>query len=175
MNKKQEEILNQYLAQASPEEAQELKKLLNKREQSAGTSSINITANAKKIAKDLQESMGLTQNNVKKMARDLVVEMALQYNPNMSTTEITALINEMVPQENPNKKKLPKDMILQMTRHIIEYHTDTIDKSLLKQMPENWIERYLASFPTDIQRIVYGYIQNKISMEECWTAVKALA
>jgi hypothetical protein len=175
MNKEQKEILDNFLSQASPEEALELKKLLNKRKQNIGISSVNITENAKKMAKDLQESMGLTQNNVKKMARDLVVEMALQYDPNMSMTEIEKLIDEMVPQEDPNKKKLPKEMILQMARHIIEYNTGTIDKSLLHQLPENWIERYLASFPSDIQRVVHGYLQNKISLEECWTAVKALA
>ena len=157
-------FLDEFLRNASAEEAEELYRLLEKRERENKKSfglndKLDLDSMAKNMSKQIQDQLGMANLNIKKMARDLVVQLALQQKPDISQKELNAIVNQMVPEDRgPDiAKKLPPDLLMTMVIQFIE--TD-INSGM------EWKKRYWEVFPREIKLGIAGYLSGDIGKEE---------
>ena len=166
------DIIKDFLDNASEEEIAELTHLLSERGKS-GKNILDINRSAKEISARIMDQMGITNENIKRTARDLVVQMAMQYKPDISYEELKAITHLMVPNEKikPGLNRLPSEILLSMLDHFISYSLGRMPESKKKQLPEGWIEKYWFSFSEEIQILVSALIKNRISEKEFWDEI----
>lgn len=176
---KKRRILEDYIKNATPEERKELNRLLNSRERggpgSVKAQGLNMDVNklARDMSRQINEQMGMTELNIKKMARDLVVQMALQYKPDISTKELTAIVNHMVPEkkESDLSKKIPPQLLKTMIVQFVTYSTGTMTEKDQSGLPEVWAKKYWSAFSPDIKNLITMYLKNGIDNRNFWLAV----
>lgn len=169
--KEVQRILDQFMAGASPEELQELKKLMEERNRRIG-GRINVHKMATAMADQIKRDIGLTQRNIKNTARKLVVDLALQYNPDISTRELKAVINQMVPEERPAHQKLPDEMLLVMLEHFVRYSEGSIPREVEQTLPRGWQRKYWDIFPSEIKQIIAAYLNKDTTHDDFWRSVR---
>ena len=148
------EILSRFLKNANPDEIRELNELI-KRKKNGNMISLNISQQAKQMASNIQNQMGLTTKHIKKMARELVGTMILQYDQHISEKALYALLDQMVPIEPPNTgKNMPPDMLMEMVDHFISYSFGRMSEEYQSNLPEDWPQKYWENFPVDIQKLI---------------------
>jgi len=161
------------LNKATEEELGIIIEALNKRKsRPANTGVMNGENFAKETASNLTERMGLTTDMVKSTAQKLVSDMILQYNPHIPQAELDFLINKWVPQNPPEKEKLPADVTILMAAHFVSYSLGTMSKKDIEELPEGWIEKYWHSFSEEIQKLIAQYLKNLISKDEFWNKLQ---
>ncbi len=162
--KNSKNLLEQFMKDASIEDMQELYRLLDERDKKQKESfglngKLNLDSMAKSMSKQIQEQLGMANLNMKKMARDLVVQLALQYKPDISEKELNVIVNQMVPDSSSSAiaKNLPPDLLMTMVIQFIE--TD-INSGM------DWKKRYWEVFPDEIKLGIAGFLRGDIGKNE---------
>ena len=159
-------LLEQFLKNATVEEMEELYRLLDERDrrqkqrpQFGMSGKLDLDSMAKNMSKQIQEQLGMANLNMKKMARDLVVQLALQHKPDISEKELNAIVNHMVPESRGRDiaKNLPPDLLMTMVVQFIE--TD-INSGM------DWKKRYWEIFPDEIKLGIAGFLSGDIGKDE---------
>ncbi len=163
-------ILNDYMKTATPEEKRELNRLLKSRENS-GHSGVNrqglnvdVKSMAKNMSRQINEQLGKADINIQKMARDLVAQMALQYKPDITDKELSAIIKQMVPEKKSNNisGRIPADIMKNMVMQFVSYSTGLMSERELSQFPDGWVKKYWGAFSRDIRDLITMYLKNGI-------------
>ncbi len=173
--KEAEKILNDFLATASPKERRELRHLLDERKKNPmSLKEMDISGVAKNMAEDLQKTMGLTQDNIRRTAIDMVVRLARQHQPDISDRELSALVREMVPGQDPaGAQKLPPEMIKAMILQFVTYSTGEMSSREQRELPEGWAQKYWDHFPVPVRGLIKNFLQGNMGRSEFWKKVSA--
>ena len=179
---KKRKILEDYIKTASPEERNELNRLLKSREKEditdLRTQGLNMDVNklAKNMSRQINEQLGMADINIKKMARDLVVQMALQHKPDISQKELNAIVNQMVPDKKDSdiSKKIPPDLLKTMITQFVAYSTGNMSGRDQAALPEGWAKKYWNAFSPDIRDLITMYLKNGIDNRNFWLAIEKL-
>lgn len=157
-------LLDRFLRNATVEEMEELYRLLDERDRKQKDSfglngKLDLDSMAKNMSKQIQEQLGMANLNMKKMARDLVVQMALQYNPDISERELNVIVNQMVPDSSSSvvAKNLPPDLLMTMVMQFVETDINT---------GMEWKKRYWEVFPKEIKLGIAGFLSGDIGKDE---------
>lgn len=144
-----DKILREFLQTASPEERRELNRLLEERRSNPmSLNDMDISGTAKSMAEDLQKTMGLTQDNIRKTAIDMVIRLAKQHQPDISESDLTALVREMVPDPRAQaKSNLPPEILKTMVLQFVSYSKGEMPEHELRELPEGWAKKYWEHFP----------------------------
>jgi hypothetical protein len=179
---KKRKILEDYIKSASPGERKELNRLLEAREKKntgdLKSRGLNMDVNqlAKNMSRQINEQLGMADINIKKMAKDLVVQMALQHKPDITEKELSALVNQMVPEkkENDISKKIPPELLKSMIVQFITYSTGSMPEKDQAQLPAGWAKKYWNAFSPDIRDLITMYLKNGIDNRNFWIAIERL-
>jgi hypothetical protein len=165
-----ENILKQFLSDATPEEIDELKKLLDEKKKSPVPGAADFHKIAGKVAKQIHNQMGLTNTNLMQTAKDLVINIALHHNPDLTEQELNVIANNMVPERKV--VKLPADLLHIMIEQFVSYGKGCMSAIELNDLPEGWAQKYWNAFPDIIQKLISAYIRDEITEDEFHKAVK---
>jgi len=179
---KKRKILEDYLKSATPEERKELNRLLNDREKKnvndSNPQGLNMDVNqlAKNMSRQINEQLGMADINIKRMAKDLVVQMAHQYKPDITSKELTAIVALMVPEKKDRdlSKKIPAELLKTMIVQFITYSTGSMPEKEQSQLPEGWAKKYWDVFSPDIRDLITMYLKNGIDNRNFWLAIEKL-
>ena len=164
-------IVKEFLDNATPEERKELDSLLRKRGSLFG-GQVDIYNFAANMAEKIRHDIGYSQRNIKNTARRLVVDLALQYDPDISIEELKAVLREMVPEEQPVYRKLPREVLLVMIEHFISFSDGAMPKETAAGLTKGWQKKYWNVFPPKLKRIIASYISRNISPDEFWRIIR---
>jgi hypothetical protein len=179
---KKRKILEDYIKSATPEEKKELNRLLNSREKRSiddfKNRGLNMDVNqlAKNMSRQINEQLGMADLNIKKMAKDLVEQMARQYKPDITPGELSAIVNQMVPEKKNSDftKKIPLELLKTMIAQFITYSAGSMTEKEQAQLPEGWAKKYWNAFSPDIRDLITMYLKNGIDNRNFWLAVEKL-
>ncbi|MCP4724508.1 MAG: hypothetical protein GY863_05715 [bacterium] len=167
-------IIKDFLDNASPEELQEFITLLEKRKKSPfSMGNMNIEGIASRFASGIQDQIGLTTEKITQSARGIVRDMILQYDPYISEEKVQMLLNEWVPDRGKTWKKLPHEVIVTMVSQFVAYGKGELTDAAKSEFPDGWIDKYWAFFPAGLQKIIKAYLKNRISKADFWDLVEA--
>lgn len=175
-------ILDDFAKSATAGERRELDRLLRAREKGRAGDLKNRGLNmdvrdlAKNMSKQINEQLGMADINIKKMARDMVVQMALQYKPDITQKELTAIVKQMVPEKNDNdiSKKIPPEIMKSMVVQFVAYSTGSMSANEKAQLPGGWAEKYWNAFSQDIRDLITMYLKNGIDNRNFQLAINRL-
>ena len=164
---KKRKIIEEYLKTATPEERRELNRLLKSRKMNDNKLvrqglNIDIKKSAKIMTGEITKQLGMTEKSIKKMARDVVAQMVLQYKPDITNRELTAIVSHMVPESSNKTEKIPKELLKTMIIQFISYSTGNMTEKEKAQLPNGWAEKYWSYFSQDIQYLITAYLKNGI-------------
>lgn len=162
-------ILEDFYANASPEEQRELEHLLKNRKNRSGLNG-QIGPSARDMANNITEQMGLTTENIKNSAREIVAQMILQYDPEISNQKLKALTDLFVSGEK-SKPRVPSEIVVNMLSHLVDYTMGRMPDEVYAGLPEGWTEKYWLHFPEEIQKIFAEFVKQNITEGELWQAV----
>lgn len=167
-------ILEDFIRYASTDEVEELRGLLEARQgrKGKGLGAFDSSGFAGKMAADIQAQMGFTQENVRRMAIDLVIRLARQKQPNISETELEALVNQMVPGAAYSAAKVPPDILKLMVQHYVLFKTGRMSPDELSGLPNGWQQRYWSVFPVGIKKEINDFLGGKSRAEEFWRGIE---
>jgi len=179
---KKRKILEDYIKSATPEERKELNRLLDSREKKSmddfKTQGLNMDVNklAKNMSRQINEQLGMADINIKKMAKDLVVQMALQHKPDITQKELSALVNQMVPEKKNDDilKRIPPEVLKSMIVQFVSYSTGSMPEKEKSQLPDGWAKKYWEVFSQDIRDLITMYLKNGIDNRNFWLAIDKL-
>jgi hypothetical protein len=183
-----QKVIEDFFANASPEDLLELEAYLAKRgnipgqqgpatttvKSKQGVNKLDAKNMAKSFASTLQQRMGLTSEKINQTARDAVRTMILQYDPFVPEKQIDALLDKFVPDKENQWKKIPAESMRAMISQYTAYGRGEMTEENLKSFPEGWAKKYWSNFPPKIQVLIKGYIEDKISKSDFWNFVEAL-
>jgi len=157
-------ILDEFLRNASVEEMEELYRLLDERDRKKTPGpglgvKLDLDSIAKNMSKQIQEQLGMANLNMKKMARDLVVQLARQYQPNITDRELAVIVEQMVPggRKSAVAENLPSDLLMTM---VVQFVESDINSGM------EWKKRYWEVFPDEIKLGIAGFLRGDIGKDE---------
>jgi len=170
MDKDIKKLLSEFLRNASIDDIYELYALLEEREKKQKRQAFNLNLDldsmAKNMSKQIEKQLGMSNLNIKKMAQDLVVQLAIQYKPDITTEELNAILSQMVPDKRTDiAKKIPSDILITMVAHFIE---SDINSGI------EWKKRYWEVFPEEIKLAIAMFLRGDISKDELFKRVYLL-
>jgi len=171
-----QQMLREYMEQASPEQRKELERLLAQKKNSSSVGGMNINGMARGMARDIQKQMGLTRENIRRTARDLVVRLAKQHKPDITDRELALLLEEMIPGSvGPTNavKKVPPDVLKTMILQYVMFKTGRMSREELRDLPPDWQKKYWQIFPDDIKNHINQFITYSIEPHEFWARIRA--
>jgi len=174
---KKRKIIEEYLKTATPEERRELNRLLKSREYSDNRLprqglNVDIKKSAKIMAGEINKQLGMTEKSIKKMATHIVAEMVLQYKPDIADSELTALVNLMVPESSNKTEKIPNELLKTMIIQFISYSSGKMTEREKALFPKGWAEKYWGYFSEDIKQLITAYLKNEIDEHKFWSQLK---
>ncbi len=167
-------IIEEYMVSASPEERDELKKLLGGGSKTPGMSGLNVDVSqiAKNMSKQINKQLGMADINIKKMAKDLVVQMALQHKPDITRKELYAIVDRMVPDRKSSlNNRIPAGMMRSMIVQFISYSTGIMPESEKRCLPSGWEKKYWETFPDDIKYLISAFLKKGLDSGSFWSGV----
>lgn len=181
MNEKEkiEQMIAEFMQGASPAEMAEFKRLLEERQKAPrGLGNINFNALARSMAASIKTQMGITEQSVQQTARTLVRSLAKKHKPDISDPELDGLVELMVPsgsgRQSGTARQLPRDVLLSMVRHIVDYGKGRLSPAELKDLPQGWVEKYWGFFPPEIRRLIDGLMKDRLEEGPFWQEVNRL-
>ena len=177
---KKRKIIEEYLKTATDEERRELNRLLKSRKCSENNGlvrqglNVDIKKNAKIMAEEINQQFGLTEQNIKKMARNLVAQMVLQHKPDISSGELTTVVNQMLQAGSNKPEKLPKELLKTMIVQFVSYSSGEMTAEGKARLPKGWVEKYWGYFPDDVKHLIKSYLKNGIDGRKFWLEVERL-
>lgn len=166
------DILASFMNNATPAEMKELQALMKKRQGPAGVGKLNLSGMAKQVAASINQQMGLSEKFVKETATSTVTRLIKAYAPNISDSELEALLGEMIPSLKRDKaSKIPPDMLKAMIAQFVDYSLGRMSEADKAQMPSQWSAKYWNAFPTIIRNLVTKLLHNEIDEELFWLTV----
>ena len=171
---KKRKIIEEYLKTATPDERRELKRLLKLKENNDNRLvrqglNVDIKKSAKIMAGEINNQLGLTEKSIKKMATHIVAEMVLQYKPDISDAELTAVVNLMVQGSSNKTKKIPSELMRTMVMQFIAYSLGKMTEREKAQFPKGWAEKYWGYFSDDTKYLITAYLKNEIDDHKLWS------
>jgi hypothetical protein len=175
-------IIEDFIRDASPEEIKELNRLLRSREGNKASNpgrmglNMDVKGLAKEMSSQISRQMGMANLNIKQMSRDLVVQMARQYQPGISEKELSALVEQMVPDKRKTAvpEKIPFDLLKTMIVQFVSYSTGTMQEKDMASLPEGWVKKYWNSFSPELRILINNYLKDGIDNRSFWISVEKL-
>ena len=160
---------------ASSDEIHELERLLKERESRRRYRVPDPAEMAKKLSAQIHQQMGLTNINIKSMARELVIKLAREHKPDITTKELKALVEQMVPSGggglSTGRPNIPPSMMKTMLTQFIAYSNGEMDPRELEGLPEGWVQKYWDIFPVNVRKLLSVYIKGGIDTRTFWKRV----
>ena len=161
---KKRKIIEEYLKTATLEERRELNRRLKARENGDNKLirqglNIDIKNSAKLMAGEINKQLGLTEESVKKTARSIVAQMVLQYKPDISDAELSAIVNQMVQGSSNKTGNIPNELLKTMIMQFISYSSGKMTEKEKAQFPKGWAEKYWGYFSEDIKSLIKEYLK----------------
>lgn len=174
------QIIEEYLNNASPEDIKELNRFLKSHERNSDPVKNGLNVDVNSLAKDMSlrisRQMGMADLNIKKMSRDLVAQMARHYKPDISQKEVDAIVNQMVPDKKNTgvAERIPYGILRDMIVQYVRYSAGVMPEKEQSQMPAGWSKKYWDSFSPEIRVLIKKYLQNGIDNSNFWISVEKL-
>lgn len=167
-------ILYYILNKATPEELAGIEMALNKRKKNTPLTLKDI--NFEKMAKEMASKVSSNFNiDVKDMAKRIVTQLILEKEPNISEEHLEKLLDYYVPDEK--KVNLPKELILIMVQHFLDYSLGRMDKKMIEELKKsspNWYEKYWNAFPYEVRVLISDFLKAKINSTEFWSQLEKI-
>ena len=135
-------------------------------------------AMAKRMAGQLQDSVGATMESVRGTVRGLVEDIVRKNAPEVSEDQLAALLDEYAPPLGSRHREaaspLPPDAILGMVTSFVEFSRGAMPPSRQRELWEanpRWQDEYWAAFPSEIKALVKAYIEGRINDETFGSAL----
>ena len=169
-------IINEFMKNSSPQEIEELNRMLEARKKSSPAGAMDVMGFARNMSRDLTRRMGFSEDNIKRMARELVIKMAREHKPDISSAELRALVRQMVPEPDYSgaAKKLPPEVLKTMIMHFVTYGTGRMSEAEKKEMPQGWSKKYWEVFPPEIKRLISAYLKGAMDAKVFWERIKEI-
>ena len=126
-------------------------------------------AMAKRMAGQLQDSVGATMESVRGTVRGLVEDIVRKNAPEVSEDQLASLLDEYAPPlgsvHRETAAPLPPDAILGMVTSFVEYSRGAMPPSRQRELWESnprWQDGYWAAFPSEVKALVKAYIEGRI-------------
>jgi hypothetical protein len=167
-------VLDFILNKATAEELMGIEMALEKRKKNHPLSLKDI--DFEKMAKDMASKISQSFNvDVKAMARRIVTQLILEKEPNISEEHLEKLLDYYVPEKK--KTTLPKELLLVMIQHFIDYSLGKMPKSQIEELKKsapNWYEKYWNAFPLSVRVLIADFLKGKMDSYEFWHEVEKI-
>ena len=170
-----EEILSDFMKNASPDEVRELDRMLAQRKgRQGGAASLDPHDFARNMARDIKKQVGLTSENVRRTAVDMVVRLARQHKPDISEAELQALVREMVPGSSLGESSaaIPPEILKTMVMHYVLFRKGRMSVEDLQGLPPGWHHRYWELFPEKVKKDINRFLRGHLEAGEFWRCVE---
>ncbi len=136
-------------------------------------------AMARRMAGELQESVGSTMESVRGTVRGFVADIIRKNAPEVSEEQLAALLDEYAPPVGSERKRpaaspIPPEALLGMVTSFIEYSRGAMPPSRQRELWESnprWQDEYWAAFPAEIKTLAKAYLEGAINDETFGSAV----
>ena len=135
-------------------------------------------AMARRMAGQLQDSVGATMESVRGTVRGFVEDIVRKNAPEVSEDQLAALLDEYAPPRGSKHREaaspLPPDAILGMVTSFVEFSRGAMPPSRQRELWESnprWQDEYWAAFPSEIKALVKAYIEGRINDETFGSAL----
>jgi len=157
-------ILMDFLNNASQEERREFMSLLRARQRKAAGLA-NAESFAGKVSRQIRSQIGFTRENVRKTAIELIIRLARQYQPNITESELNALVAHMVP-----GAKIPPDILKSMVMNYVLF----MNAEERAGFPQGWQDKFWKAFPGEVKMAISDFFAKKTAPEEFWRRIKRI-
>jgi hypothetical protein len=138
-------------------------------------------AMARRMAGELQDSVGATMESVRGTVRGFVADIIRKNAPEVSEEQLEALLEEYAPKPGAKRAEepsaLPPSALLGMVTSFVEFSRGAMAPSRQRELWESnprWQDEYWAAFPSEIKALVKAYIEGKIDDETFGSAVLSI-
>jgi hypothetical protein len=138
-------------------------------------------AMAKRMAGELQNSVGATMESVRGTVRGFVEDIVRKNAPEITQAQLAALLDEYAPPAGAGRKEadssLPSEALLGMVTSFVEYSRGAMPPSSQRELWESnprWQDEYWAAFPAEVKALVKAYIEGKIDSDTFGAAVLSI-
>jgi hypothetical protein len=136
-------------------------------------------AMARRMAGELQNSVGATMESVRGTVRGFVEDIVRKNAPEITEEQLAALLDEYAPPPGAARRKeaassIPPDALLGMATSFVEYSRGAMAPSRQRELWESnprWQDEYWTAFPSEVKSIVKAYIEGKINDETFGSAL----
>lgn len=135
-------------------------------------------AMARRMAGELQSSVGATMESVRGTVRGFVADIIRKNAPEVSDEQLAALLDEYAPPPGAERaaaaSSLPPQALLGMVRSFVEYSRGAMAPSRQRELWESspsWKDEYWAAFPPEVKALVKAYLEGAIDDEVFGSAV----
>lgn len=161
-------ILLDFLNNASAEERREFMSLLKTRHEKK-SSPTNAQDFAGKISRQIRSQIGFTEENVRNTAIELIIRLARQHQPNITETELDALVAHMVP-----GARIPPDLLKSMVMNYVLFMSGRMSEEESAGFPQGWQERFWRTFPKEIKNAISDFLAQRTTPKEFWRRIKRI-
>jgi hypothetical protein len=139
-------------------------------------------AMSKRMANELQRNVGATMESVRGTVRGFVADLIRKNAPEISESDLRALLDEYVPPEGAPPREsppspLPPEALLGMVRSFVEYSRGSMPPSRSRELWESssrWQEEYWTAFPAELKALVKAFLEGRVDEETFGTALLSL-
>lgn len=138
-------------------------------------------AMARRMAGELQNSVGATMDSVRGTVRGFVSDIIRKNAPEVSEEQLEALLDEYAPPPDAKRREaassLPPEALLGMVTSFVEFSRGAMAPSRQRELWESnprWQDEYWAAFPGEIKALVKAYIEGKIDDETFGSAILSI-
>jgi hypothetical protein len=136
-------------------------------------------AMARRMAGELERSVGATMENVRGTVRGLVEGIVRREAPEIGEADLAALLDEYAPPPGasraaPPPSPLPPEALLGMVRSFVEYSRGSMPPSRQRELWESgtrWQQEYWAAFPSEVKALVKAFLEGRIDDETFGKAI----
>jgi hypothetical protein len=128
-------------------------------------------AMARRMAGELEQSMGATMERVRATSRSFIADIIRKNAPEVTEEQLEALLDEYAPEPgserktSPEKAALPPAALLDMVKSFVEYSEGRMPPSRQQELWEQnarWQDEYWAAFPAELKALVKAYVEGRL-------------
>ncbi|HTX73027.1 MAG TPA: hypothetical protein VMC79_09405 [Rectinemataceae bacterium] len=140
-------------------------------------------AMARRMANELQQSVGATMESVRATMKDFVTDIIRKNAPEISEEQLAAVLADYIPEQDApaadrrkaeRPQSLPSEALVGMVRSFVAYSEGQMPPSRQRELWESsprWQEEYWAAFPAEVKTLVKGYLEGKLDGDTFGTAL----
>ena len=178
MDKNLIKVIDYILNRATEKELIAVRAALDRREKGKLSTGKSLSDMVTSSTAQIKEQMKVPMEQIRTTVRDMVIRLIKQNAPDITDTQLKALLDEWVPKKKKkttrNQYNIPHDALITMIRQFIAFSVGQMPKEkdiiLRKEMPD-WPEKYWNAFPEAIQIIISSFLKGQVDEEDFWKDV----